>query len=349
MNTVDQGRPATARAGLPSAGPLSELIVDLLESTPGNSSLDPAAVRTSVVPLVDAVAEPVCDDDLQLALYLCYELHYRSFASVHPAWEWDPALLTARALIEGAFFGALDAEIPAETVAPEEVGDTIFRLEAEGSGAVLWSRLEQETELAELRELAVHRSLHHLKGADPHSWAIPRIGGAAKRLLLEVQARRYGCGSGEQMHSHLFTKTMRALGLDDRENAYLDRVPGITLATVNLMSGLGLHRSRRGALVGHLAMFQIASAQPTRRYGDVLRRLGFDDEAAGFYDEHGDSGSLHESTAVYDLAGGFALQEPDLAADIVFGARALLFIEDRFAGHAVGAWERGESSLRQPL
>jgi hypothetical protein len=118
---------------------------------------------------------------------------------------------------------------------------------------------------------------------------------------------------------------------------------------VNLMSGLGLHRSRRGALVGHLAMFQIVSAQPSRRYGDVLRRLGFDDEAAGFYDEHADAGALHESHAVYDLAGGLALQEPELAGDIVFGAGALLFLEDRFVGHLLGAWERGESSLRRSL
>jgi hypothetical protein len=218
VNVTDPGRLATARAGLPSAGPISELLAGLLTKPP-QEVIGPAEVGATLHPLVDAVPDPVADDDLQLALYLCYELHYRSFASVHPAWEWDPALLTARALLETAFFGALETEIQVGEVAPEAVGDAIFQLEAENSGAALWCRLELEVDPGELRELAAHRSLHHLKGADPHSWAIPRIGGAAKRLLLEVQASRYGCGESERMHSQLFTKTMRALDLDDRETA----------------------------------------------------------------------------------------------------------------------------------
>ena len=28
--------------------------------------------------------------DLQLALYMCYELHYRGFSGVDPTWEWNP-------------------------------------------------------------------------------------------------------------------------------------------------------------------------------------------------------------------------------------------------------------------
>ena len=40
------------------------------------------------------------------------------------------------------------------------------------------------------------------------------------------------------MHSVLFANTMRGLGLDDQYGPYLDRLPGITLATVNLMSWL---------------------------------------------------------------------------------------------------------------
>ena len=151
------------------------------------------------------------------------------------------------------------------------------------------------------------------------------------------------------MHSRLFAKTMAALGLDDGENAYLGLIPGPTLATVNLMSALGLRRSRRGAIVGHLAMFEMTSAGPNRRYGNGLRRLGFGPEAADFYDEHVEADSVHENIAAYDLAGGLARAEPEVAADIVFGARALLLLEDRFARHLLSSWERGRSSLRRPL
>jgi hypothetical protein len=151
------------------------------------------------------------------------------------------------------------------------------------------------------------------------------------------------------MHSVLFAKTMRALGLEDRENGYLDRVPGTTLATVNLMSATGLRRERRGAIVGHLAMFEMTSALPNRRYGNALRRLGFDAEATDFYDEHVEADAVHENIAAYDLAGGLARQEPELAADILFGARALLLLEDRSGRQLLGAWGRGESSLLGPL
>lgn len=300
--------------------------------------------------LVGAVADPLADDDLQLAFYLCFELHYRSFPGVDPDWEWDLGQLGLRAQLERAFFGALeDALGPGEPVDPERVGDLLFALEAGDEGVSLSRRLELEADLEQFREFVVHRSLYQLKEADPHSWAIPRLGGPAKTALLEVQGDEYGGGRAERMHSALFAKTMRALELDDRENAYLDRVPGPTLATVNLMSALGLRQARRGAIVGHLAMFEMTSAQPNRRYGNALRRLGFDAEATDFYDEHVEADAVHENIAAYDLAGGLARQEPELAGDILFGARALLYLEDRFARGLLAAWEAGETSLRRPL
>lgn len=310
-----------------------------------------AALAEEAARLAALVEDPLGDDDLQLALYLCFELHYRSFPNVDPAWEWDPSLLAVRAALEEAFFGALEAELGPDEglVDPAQIGDLLFRLESEDDGVSLSRHLEVEAGIKEFREFVVHRSFYQLKESDPHSWAIPRLDGPAKTALLEVQADEYGGGRPERMHSRLFAKTMRALGLDDRENAYLSRAPGVTLATVNLMSATGLRRSRRGAIVGHLAMFEMTSALPNRRYGNALRRLGFDPEATDFYDEHVEADAVHENIAAYDLAGGLARQEPELAADILFGARALLFLEDRFGRQLLEAWGQGQTSLRQPL
>ena len=300
--------------------------------------------------LASDVEDPLADDDLQLALYICFELHYRGFSGVDPEWEWNPDLLAVRSVIEQAFLAALDVEVGVgDTVDPGQVGDLLFKLEAEDEGVALSRQLEVEADLECFREFVVHRSLYQLKEADPHSWAIPRLTGLPKTALLEVQGDEYGSGRPERIHSVLFAKTMRALGLDDRENAYLDRIPGVTLATVNLMSALGLRRSRRGAIVGHLAMFEMTSALPNRRYGNALRRLGFDAEATDFYDEHVEADAVHENIAAYDLAGGLARQEPELAVDILYGARALLFLEDRFARHLVAAWGAGETSLLRAL
>jgi hypothetical protein len=96
-------------------------------------------------------------------------------------------------------------------------------------------------------------------------------------------------------------------------------------------------------------MFEMTSAQPNRRYGNALRRLGLDAEATDFYDEHVEADAVHENIAAYDLAGGLARQEPELAGDIIFGARALLHLEDRLGRDLLGAWREAKSSLRQPL
>jgi hypothetical protein len=118
---------------------------------------------------------------------------------------------------------------------------------------------------------------------------------------------------------------------------------------VNLMSLLGLHRRWRGALVGHLALFEMSSSVPNRRYGGGLRRLGYDRETTDFFDEHVTADAVHEAIAAVDLAGGLVRQDPALAADVIWGARALVELEGRFARRLLDAWAQGRSSLLERL
>jgi hypothetical protein len=206
--------------------------------------------------------------------------------------------------------------------------------------------VEREATREQVEEFVIHRSAYQLKEADPHSWAIPRLWGPPKAALVEIQADEYGGGRPEQVHAALFARTMTALGLNEAYGAYLDRIPSVTLSTVNLMSLLGLHRRRRGALVGHLAVFEMTSSLPNGRYAKGLRRLGCGEDATAFFDVHVVADAVHESVAAVDLAGGLARQQPELAADIVWGARALLAVEARWAAHVLGAWAQNASSLR---
>src|SRR5581483_10773258 len=109
--------------------------------------------------------------DLQLALYVCYELHYRGFAGVDERWEWDPALLAARAALEAVFEAALRRAVRPAAVPPEAVEAELRRMIAEDDGPPLARTLEREAGLAEFREFLIHRSAYQLKEADPHSWA----------------------------------------------------------------------------------------------------------------------------------------------------------------------------------
>ena len=147
------------------------------------------------------------------------------------------------------------------------------------------------------------------------------------------------------MHSSLFAATMQAVGLDPTYGAYVERLPGVTLATGNLVTMFGLHRRLRGALVGHLTVFEMTSVIPMARYSQALRRLGVAPVARRFYDVHVEADAHHELVALHDLAVSLARQEPQLAGDILFGARALMDVEARFAEHVLSAWQAGRSSL----
>ena len=199
--------------------------------------------------------DPLADDDLQLALYVAYELHYGGFAGVDERWEWEPSLLALRARSRSLRGGAARGDRgPRRGAAPEEM-DLALRAIADADDAPsLSSYMEREGTREQVREFLVHRSAYQLKEADPHSWALPRLRGAPKAALVEIQADEYGGGRAERVHAHLFARAMEALGLDSDLRRVPRRIPGVTLATVNLMSLLGLHRRRRGAIVGHLAL-----------------------------------------------------------------------------------------------
>ncbi len=324
---------------MPAArGPLSRWTISRLHGAPGQLVSYDGDVPAGVPALTS--------DDLHLALFLCYELSYGGIDGVDDRWEWDPALLSFRGALETSFESAMrEAVDPAPAVAPGTIDARLRDVLRVDDGPALSRVLERDGTADNYREFLIHRSAYQLREADPHTFGIPRIEGAAKAALVEIQADEYGGGDPAWMHSALFARSMRALGLDDRPGAYLERLPGSTLAWVNLMSLFGLHRRLRGALVGHLAAFEMTSCIPNRRYGDGLRRLGFDSDAVAYFDEHVEADAVHESIAANDLAGSLVAADPALEADVLFGARALLATEATFAQHLLEAWSAGRSSL----
>jgi hypothetical protein len=290
-------------------------------------------------------------EDLHLALYCCYELHYRGFEGVDDRWEWEPSLLALRVELESRFERELRETLgpPGAPPNPAEIDVLLRELMQADDAPSVSTFIEREATAEQALEFMVHRSAYQLKEADPHSWALPRLWGRPKAAMVEIQADEYGNGRPDDIHAELFARAMKAVGLDSSYGAYLDQIPSVTLATVNLMSLFGLHRRLRGAIVGHLALFEMTSSVPNRRYASGLRRLGYGDDACLFFDVHVVADAVHESVAAVDLAGGLAKQDPKLGADVLWGARALLEIDGRWARHIMSAWERDASSLQPAL
>ncbi|MCC9174164.1 iron-containing redox enzyme family protein [Arthrobacter sp. zg-Y179] len=331
-------------------GPVSATLIDLLRNRGG---LGHANAYGSLNLLLDealaATADLLRDEDLQLTLFCLYELHYSGLDGVEDAAEWDPELIRVRARLEAAFEDVLRRAVPVpELPAPESeaVAETLFRLAADDDGPSVSRFVASKASVEQLREFLILRSVYQLKEADPHSWAIPRLPvGRAKAALIEIQADEYGGGRVERMHSKLFGTTMEGLGLDSGYGYYIDQVPALTLASSNAMSLFGLNRRLRGAIAGHLAAFEMTSSIPNSFYARGFRRHGFNDDVTYYFDEHVEADAVHEQIAARDLAGGLAEAEPDLLADIIFGAATVLAIDALLGEEQLNAWQAGESAL----
>lgn len=292
-------------------------------------------------------AEP-WGEDVQLALYLLYELHYRGFEEVDDAREWDPDLLRLRQELEALFLHALRTALAG---APRSVEEALAPLLVEPVDPVggVSHHLEREGELWQLREYAAMRSLYHLKEADPHAWVIPRLTGRAKAAMAAVAYDEFGAGHPDRVHARLFAELMTDLGLDPAYGHYLDHATAPLLATVNVMSLFGLHRSLRGALVGHFACVEVTSSPGSRRLANAMRRCGAGPAAERFYTEHVEADAVHEQVVRHEVIGGLLADEPALEPDIAFGCAATVLLEAELDARVREAWASGHSALRSPL
>jgi hypothetical protein len=328
-------------------GPLSEQLVRVLSTRP-----EPAADLpdfTASLGSALAASSVVRDDDAQLSLFILYGLHYGSFAGVSDEWEWQPGLVALRLELERAFEAELRATVDVPAL-PEPtskaVAHVLAELTAADSGPSLSRFVAKKATAEQLGEFLMQRSVYTLREADPHSWAIPRLTGRAKAALVEIQADEYGGGRPARMHAEIFATTMRAFGLDARYGRYVDDVPAITLASLNVMSMFGLNRRLLGAIVGHLAAFEMTSSIPNGMYANGFRRLGYGTEVTAYFDEHVAADAVHEQIAAHDLAGSLGEDQPQLIADILFGAAACLTVDGWAGAHILDAWSDGRSSLR---
>ncbi|MET9230073.1 iron-containing redox enzyme family protein [Lentzea sp. NPDC003310] len=322
------------RVELPSPrGPLSERVVAALSGAPGGGAID-------FVP-----ADPR-GEDLAIALYTLYELHYGGVDGVDPDWEWDPDLLRLRAQAEKVFLDDLRSGVEGGDDLDGELGALLVE-HVPGNGVS--HHLRDHGTWEQMCEYFAHRSVYHHKEADPHAWVIPRLRGRAKAALVAVEFDEFGGGKADRMHSRLYADLLEGAGMSSDYLRYLDDVPAPAIAIVNMMSLFGLHRSLRGALVGHFAAAEITTAPSAHRMAQALTRLEADPRCVEFFTEHIEADAVHEQIMRNDVIGSLLEQEPELRADVVFGIQATELLESRLASHLLSSWEAGESSLRTRL
>jgi hypothetical protein len=319
-------------------GPISRLMSDLIRGT---------AVEARP-PLQDTAV--LTDRDAQLALWMAYELFYRGFDDVEDAMEWDPRVLRLRSDLEPRFESELRAATRRRVEGVPDhgpVGVRLLQLVQDDEGPRLAAFLRRDATAEQMSDFLRERSVQQLKESDPQSFLLPRLEGAAKVALAEVQYDEYGAGRVEQLHQTLYARALEAVGLDADYGAYVGEVSAISLASANVMSLFALNRRLRAAGIGHFAAFEASSAVPSRRIAAGLERLGMPLAAATYFLEHVEADSVHEQVAATDLCGSFVADHPGLRGDVFFGAASALHLDALSGAELLARWETAEAVEEQ--
>jgi hypothetical protein len=303
--------------------------------------------------LAHGEGQVLTDRDAQLALWILYELSYRGFSGVDARLEWDLELIELRVTLEDRFEGELRsatrARVAREVQHGEDVGDLLLRM-ADEEGPRLGAHLRREATEEQMLDFLRERSVQQLKESDPQAFLVPRLHGAAKVAMMEVQYDEFGSGRAEGLHQELYARTLAAVGLDPTYGAYVGDVSAISLAAANMMSLFSFNRRLVAAGVGHFAVLEATSSVPSRRIAAGLKRLGLS-SAAPYFDEHVEADAVHEQIVARDVCGGLVAEDPALLTEVVFGAASLLYVDRLFGEELLGRWGslEGAAEARQEV
>lgn len=314
-------------------GPLSERVISAL--------LD----DTGLDPTVELDGDDPFEHDLQLALYVLNELHYRGWVGVDDRREWEPAVATVRTRLADEFHRRLELEVGANAnVDPLAEAERLLGLD----GPSVSSHLRDHGTVEQVRESMVLRSPYQSKEADPHTFALPRFDGRTKRVFCDIQAGEYGVGH-ERSHAELFADALVGLGLDPTPNAYIDRCTGPALATSNLVTLGAMHRRLRGLVLGQLSLFEMDSVVPNQRMVECCDRLGLDPSVRPFFHIHVLADAEHQTMVEAAFLSDYPGVAPDQVRHLVVGLRAQSLIDRAIAASCVPTWEHGQRALVTPM
>ena len=290
--------------------------------------------------------DALAGEEVPLALYCLYELHYRGFAGVSDDWEWDATCLELRRRLERASLRELRYEVfLSYGIEKMHAADVLMELSTltNDTARLRSALMTTDATDAQTQELTLLRSF-----LPTDSSAVP-TGSVAHQRNQATAGERHTTSrplihpSWAPAGAELFgaVSEEHLLGSGKVEN--LELVPSATLSNLNVARMFILHRRWRAALAGHVTQ-QILHAEA--HTGDLA---SYESEG-GVTDRHRWA-KVHVDAvahvAVLDqLIGGVLADEPALSDDVVFGARAYAYLETTFVTRVLSAWVNGRSSLR---
>eukprot|EP00882_Tetradesmus_deserticola_P000240 GHRQ01000267.1.p1 GENE.GHRQ01000267.1~~GHRQ01000267.1.p1 ORF type:complete len:688 (+),score=265.24 GHRQ01000267.1:2028-4091(+) len=159
--------------------------------------------------------------------------------------------------------------------------------------------------------------------------------GAANEVacaIFRVLMEEYGTGRYSRKHSTFYKAMMEELGLDTKEEAYLDLLPWQWLAGANQNFLITERRRHYLRYAGALTFFEINGPSVYKTYLAAGKRSGLSDTAAGYWALHIKEDERHGRQMLEEVALPLVDMYPKDAWEMLLG-----YDQDRFMGARAGS------------
>eukprot|EP00879_Flechtneria_rotunda_P002011 GHRR01002188.1.p1 GENE.GHRR01002188.1~~GHRR01002188.1.p1 ORF type:complete len:513 (+),score=225.29 GHRR01002188.1:455-1993(+) len=149
--------------------------------------------------------------------------------------------------------------------------------------------------------------------------------------IFRVLMEEYGTGRYQRKHSTFYKTMMEQLGLNTKEESYLDLVPWQWLATGNQNFLLTERRRHYLRYAGALSFFEINGPSVYKTYLAAAQRNGLSEDACGYWALHIKEDERHGKQMLEEVALPLVDMYPQDAWEMVLG-----YDQDRFMGGRAG-------------
>ena len=181
----------------------------------------------------------------------------------------------------------------------------------------------------EYRRLLAITSLDGLVEASQLSRVIGGVGNDVQAMLTKILIEEYGGGKLARKHSSFFAAMLTEFGMNSTPEAYFEIIPWEVLANINHSFTLCERKRNFLRYIGSLLYFEISVPAAFQNYKTAGERLGFSEQAIGYWDVHIKEDLRHGQWMLNEVALPLINRYEDSAWEIVLGYDQQRFISTR--------------------
>ena len=179
------------------------------------------------------------------------------------------------------------------------------------------------------RRLLAIASLDGLVEASQLSRVIGGVGNEVQTMLTKILIEEYGGGKLTRKHTSFFSVMLSEVGMNTSPEAYFEIVPWEVLANINHSFTVCERKRNFLRYIGSLLYFEISVPAAFQNYKTAGERLGFSEQAIGYWDVHIKEDLRHGQWMLNEVALPLISHYEDSAWEILLGYDQQRFLSTR--------------------